>query len=67
MSLDAKPYRKGREKKTDNTFYRSVRTNRTKEEYIGLTITYSFNAGKVKDRRAAQSTQNYNTISRPSM
>lgn len=67
VSLDAKPYRKGREKKTYNTFYRSVRTNKTKEEYIGLTITYSFNAGKVKNRRAAQSIQNYNTISRPSM
>lgn len=34
VSLDAKPYRKGREKKTYNTFYRSVRTNKTKEEYI---------------------------------
>lgn len=67
VRLDAKPYRKGRQKITDNMYYRSVRTNTTKEEYVGLTVSYSFNTGKVKNRRSAQSTQYYNTISRPSM
>lgn len=67
IRLNAKPYRKGRQKKTDNAYYRSVRTNTTKEECIGLTATWSFNAGKVKNRRTADSTQDYNTISRPSM
>lgn len=64
LKLDVKPYRKGRETKTENALYRSVRKNVTKEEYFMFTVRYTFRKGKIKSRKAAESTQEYNTISR---
>ncbi len=52
VSLDAKPYRKGREKKTYNTFYRSVRTNKTKEEYYRIDHNLLIQCRKSKEQKS---------------
>lgn len=66
ISLDVRPYRMGRKTVADNAFYRSERKNTTKEEYLTLAVRYSFNKGTVKRRKTAESTQEYNSITRDS-
>ena len=67
ISLEAKPYRRERCISTINKFYRSESENKTKGEYINLTIRYTFGGKNLKQRKRANATQKYTTIERPTI
>lgn len=64
MALDIKPYRIGRKTITENRHYYSARRNTTEEEYLKFTVRLNFSKGKIKNRKTARSTQEYNKINR---